>query len=63
MTTKPKQSGLTMYDGRKIRPMLEKLAKQHNKTYDEVLKVFIEEIDKPAVKSFEKAMEDFGKQI
>ncbi len=47
-----------MYDGRKVRPMLERLAKENNKTYEQAKKAFIDKIAKGSVKRFQDILDN-----
>ncbi len=49
---------MQMYDCRKLRPILLKLAEKHKLSYEKVKQVFIEKIDKRAIEDFEKAMQE-----
>lgn len=46
-----------LYDGRKVKPLLIKLAKDIGKPYEEVKKGFIERYAKDSIKELEKAIE------
>lgn len=44
-----------LYSGRAVRPLLQKIAKEKGKSYEEVKAVFIEKIAKPAEIKFKEA--------
>ena len=50
-------SEFQMYDGRKVKPLLMKIAKEKNKTYQEVKEKFIELFAKDSRKKFQKVCE------
>ena len=48
-----------LYSGRKVRPLLEKIAREKGKSYEEIKAIFIEKIAKPAT-IFHEACEQLG---
>lgn len=48
-----------IYNGKKVRPVLEKVAKEHNKSYEEVKKVFIKQIAEPDTISIKKKIAEW----
>jgi len=49
-----------LYSGRKVRPLLEKIAREKGKTYEEVKAIFIEKFAKPATAKFHEACEQLA---
>lgn len=46
-----------MYDGRALRPLLQKVAKEHNLPYEVVKKEFIKKYVKGSIARFEKSIQ------
>jgi Tfp pilus assembly ATPase PilU len=55
-------SGFEFYDGRKVRPLIQKIAKEKGKSYQEIKNIFIEQIEKPAMQQFDKILFELANQ-